>query len=117
MTAVRTISGGLSSPSSIFVTSNGNIYVDNGGANHRVDMWTPNSTTSITAMYVNHTCYGLFVDIYESVYCSVGHQHKVVKQSANNPQNTTVMIAGNGTQGAGSNMLDHPRGESLWTLG
>ena len=110
MTAVRTISGGLSSPSSIFVTSNGNIFVDNGGANHRVDMWTLDATTSVTVMYVNHTCYGLFVDIYESVYCSVGLQHKVVKQSANDSPNTTVMIAGNGTQGAGSNMLDNPRG-------
>ena len=61
---VRTISGGLNYSCTIFATSSGDVYVDNGKYYGRVDMWAPNSTTSTVAMYVDESCYGLFVDIY-----------------------------------------------------
>ena len=59
----RNISGGLNNPWSLFVTFTDDIYVDNGRPNGRVDKWTSNSTNSIPAMYVNGSCYGLFIDI------------------------------------------------------
>jgi hypothetical protein len=43
--------------------SNGDIYVDNGNSNNRVDKWPLNGTNSSSAMYVQNACYGLFVDI------------------------------------------------------
>ena len=61
----RTISVSLSFPYSFFVAINGDIYVDNGLSNGRVDKWTLNGTTSVPVMYtyVNAACFGLFVDI------------------------------------------------------
>ena len=109
-TPVRTIAGVVNSSCTVFVTISGVIYVDNGQDYGRVDMWMPNSTTSAVAMYVSGTCHGLFVDIYESIYCSIGFQHQVRKKLFKEQANTSVIVAGNGTSGSASNMLHGPRG-------
>jgi hypothetical protein len=106
----RTITGSLVQPRSIFVTINGDIYVDNGGSNGRVDKWTLNSNTSVPVMYVKSSCYGLFVDINDTLYCSMGHQHKVVKKWLNDNINASTMVAGTGLSGSASNMLYEPHG-------
>ena len=107
---VRSISGVSTLSRTVFVTISGNIYVDNGKSSGRVDMWTPYSDNSTIAMYVDGTCFGLFVDIYDSVYCSVGANHKVLKKSVNDLANSSIMIAGNGMNGSAPNMLYNPRG-------
>ena len=107
---VGTIAGVYNNSFNIFVTSSGNMYVDNGQDYGRVDMRTPNSTTSAVAMYVSGLCYGLFVDIYESVYCSIGDYHQVRKKLFKDLTNTSVIVAGNGTIGSAANMLHDPRG-------
>ena len=61
-------------------------------------------------MYVNDTCFGLFVDIYENIYCSIGAQHIVRKKLFKDPANTSVIVAGNGSIGSAPNMLHDPRG-------
>ena len=113
-TPVRTISGASSDSCTIFVTITGTIYVDNALGFGRVDMWNPNSTTSVVAMYVNDICFGrttnLFVDIYENIYCSIGAQHIVRKKLFRDLANTSVIVAGNGTSGSAPNMLRDPRG-------
>ena len=109
-TTVRNISSSFSLSRTIFVTISGDIYVDNGKLDGRVDMWSPYSSNSIIAMYVDESCFGLFVDIYESVYCSVGFLHKVLRKSTDDAVNTPIMIAGNGINGSAPNMLYHPRG-------
>jgi hypothetical protein len=109
-TPVRTIAGTFNNSLTIFVTISGVIYVDNGQGYGRVDMLTPNATTSAVAMYVSDRCFGLFVDIYESVYCSIGHQHQVRKKLFKDLANISVLVAGNGTIGSGPNMLHEPRG-------
>ena len=110
MLPARNISGGLTEPFAIFVAVNGDVYIDNGGSNHRVDMWTPNSTSSVPVMLVEDGCHGLFVDIYESIYCSIDAVHKVTKKSFNDPANTTTIIAGTGVYGPAAYQLTHPRG-------
>ena len=100
-------SGGLNSPCAIFVTSSGDLCVDNGNINGRVDMWMPGSSDSFTVMYVDDICFGLFVDIYQNIYCSVGYHHRVMKKSSNDVANISVSIAGNGTNGTASNVLTH----------
>ena len=107
---IRTISGASSDSCTIFVTISGTIYVDNGLGYGRVDMWAPISTTSVAAMYVNHICYGLFVDIYENIYCSIGDYHQVRKKIFKDLANTSAIVAGNGTSGSASNTLKDPRG-------
>ncbi|CAF1506830.1 unnamed protein product [Adineta ricciae] len=105
---IRTISGGLASPFSLFITDNGDIYVDNGNVNYRVDKWSLNSSTSVPVMYVNSGCRGLFIDINNTLYCSLHSLHQVIKKSLNNISNVTICVAGTGTSGSAANMLTQP---------
>jgi sugar lactone lactonase YvrE len=106
----RTITGGLSYPYSVFVTSNGDIYVDNGGSNGRVDKWTLTANVSVPAMYVSSTCYGLFVDITNTLYCSMDVHCQVIKRWLDDQSNITTIVAGNGSCGSTSNMLNGNNG-------
>jgi hypothetical protein len=106
----RNISGNLNGSYGIFATVNGDIYIDNGLNNHRVDKWTVNATNSVAVMNVPGMCQSLFVDVSDNLYCSLGTSNQVVKQSLNNNTNTTTIVAGNGTAGNASNMLAGPRG-------
>jgi len=109
-TPTNSFSAGLINPFSIFATITGDIYVDNGASNNRVDKWDANGTSSVVAMYVNGSCFGLFVDIYDNIYCSLGSLHQIIKKSSNNDANTSNIVAGNGINGSTSNMLSEPHG-------
>ena len=52
-------------------------------------------------------CSMIFVDIYESLYCSIIDRHQVEKTWANG---TSTIIAGRGVRGSSLNMLDNPQG-------
>ena len=107
----RNFSTGINAPSAIFVDFDGNIYVDNGGnPNRRVDKWTLNSSTSIPVMYVPNSCFFLFIDILDNLYCSLGGLHRIIRNSLNGHINDTSTVAGNGTSGTASNQLNAPRG-------
>jgi len=103
----KTISGSLSDPYSIFVTMKGDIYVDNGQHNGRVDKWIVENERWISVMNVTSTCSGLFIDIYENLYCSMHYNHRVDKKWLNG---TTTIVAGTGVEGSESDMLFHPYG-------
>jgi hypothetical protein len=110
MNLTRTLSGNLNNTYGLFVTLNGDIYVDN-GTNGQVDKWAINTIDSILVMNVASTCFSLFVDINDTLYCSMEDQHQVVEISLNNPStNTTTIAAGTGSSGSTSNMLSYPRG-------
>lgn len=110
MVHLRTISGGSNSPHSIFVARNGDIYVDNSELNGRIDRWTLNATTSTVAMYVSGICFSLFIDINDDLYCSMETPHQVSKRSLYDDVNSSVIVAGNGTAGNLSSLLNGPRG-------
>ena len=95
---------------SIFATSNGDFYHDNGDWNFRVDKWTANSTTRVNVLTVPESCAGLFIDIKENLYCSFANVHYVVRRSLMDPINTTTIVAGNGTAGPATDQLHIPRG-------
>mgnify|MGYP001033874273 CR=1 FL=1 len=103
----KTISGSLSDPLSLFVTTNGDIYVDNGQYNGRVDKWIVENETWISVMNVTSPCFGLFIDIYENLYCSMFYNHRVDKKWSNG---TTTIVAGTGVRGSESDMLTTPWG-------
>ena len=109
-TPTRTISGGLASGEGVFVTSNGDIYVDNGCSNGRVDKWALNETSGTRVMDVSAACSGLFVDINNTLYCSMWDQHQVIKTPLNVGLYSGVTAAGTGTHGASANMLNGPVG-------
>ena len=107
---VRNISDGLSHPYGLFIANNGDVYVDNGNSNGRVDKWAWNTTSSVPVMNVSSFCVGLFIDINDTLYCSLGSDHKVIKTSLNHGGNLPSDVAGNGTAGLSSNMLNQPYG-------
>ena len=106
----RNISGGLNSSMAVFVTNNGDIYVDNGDNNGQVDMWTSNATNSTIVMNVTSRCMRLFIDINNTLYCSHDLLHKVVKTSLYSGSIATTLAAGTGSQGSGAYMLYLPNG-------
>ena len=61
-------------------------------------------------MFVDGVCGGLFVDIYESLYCSQPNYHQVLKKTIDSDANTSVLIAGNGTAGLAPLILNIPYG-------
>jgi DNA-binding beta-propeller fold protein YncE len=104
------ITTGLTYPYSIFAPVIGDIYVDNGYANNRVDKWTSNGTTSSSAMYVTNVCYDLFIDISNTLYCSMYDRHQVASKSLNTSSNMWIVAAGTECAGTSSNTLYYPRG-------
>jgi DNA-binding beta-propeller fold protein YncE len=106
----KIISSGLRSPCSLFVTIAGDIYVDNGYFNGRVDKWTSNATNSTPAMYVGESCYDLFIDVYDNLYCSMFAMHQVVMKSLHSSVSTSAIVAGTGCPGSASDMLNSPWG-------
>jgi hypothetical protein len=107
----KIITGNFSTPYSLFVTNNGDIYIDNGGSNGRVDKWISNTNTFVPVMNVNSSCMGLFIDINDSLYCSMNNLHQVVKRWLNDTLMTSnTIVAGTGTQGSAPDELYNPYG-------
>ncbi len=100
----------MSGPNSLFVTINGDIYVENGLSNRRVDKSTLNTTQSITVMDVMESCWGLFVDLNDNLYCCMNYKHQVIKKSLNSTTDTSTIAAGNGSGGLLPNTLFFPSG-------
>ena len=95
---------------SIFVTSNGNIYADNGNSVNVFVKSVSYSNISISVMNISSSCMGLFVDITNSLYCSIDVRHQVFKKWLNDNTSLGTGIAGTGSQGSASNLLNNPNG-------
>ena len=106
----RNITTRLSYPFSIFPTVTGDIYVDNGYTNQRVDVWGSNAVNGTSAMFVKRACYGLFIDISNTLHCSMYDQHQVVATSLNTNSNIWTISAGSDCSGSTSNRLYYPWG-------
>jgi hypothetical protein len=104
----RTTFDDLVQPRSLFVTIDGAIYVDN-GAKGKVEKWALNATKSMVVMNVSSACYGLFVDTANNLYCSLGLENRVVKQSLDDGTNIVKTVAGNGSCGTAFSMICEPR--------
>ncbi|CAF3935554.1 unnamed protein product [Adineta steineri] len=100
----------LNNPYSLFMSVAGDIYIDNGYLYGRVDKYIFNTSNRVTVMNVNGSCYGLFIDINNTLYCSLKNLHQVVKLLLNNGTTTPTIAAGNGSAGSLSNMLNSPQG-------
>lgn len=106
----RNLTVGLAYPNSIFVTSNGDVYVDNAQSNNRVDRWTLNATNAVVAMVVNESCYGLFVDRHENIYCSKADANQVVQKAYGDATTVITIRAGGITAGSTAYLLNGSRG-------
>ncbi|CAF1362531.1 unnamed protein product [Adineta ricciae] len=106
----KILSGNLSSTNALFVSITGDIYIDNGLHNGRVDKWKINTNISVPTMYVDSQCISLFIDISNTLYCSLNLHHYIAKRWLNDNSDTFTVIAGTNTSGSNSNMLNSPHG-------
>ncbi|CAF4104041.1 unnamed protein product, partial [Adineta steineri] len=106
----KILSGSLSASYDLFATPLGDIYVDNGVNNRRVDKFSLNSNISISVMTVPYGCTAIFVDISNTLYCSTFTSHQVVKKWLNDNVLTSTIVAGTGTAGSTATTLNGPIG-------
>jgi hypothetical protein len=104
------ITTNFSDSSSLFVTLNGDIYIDNDEKNSRVEKWITSSNESSPALFVYSSCKGLFVDRNDNLYCSMPDHHQVVKRSLHDSIMGLVVVAGTGFPGSVTNRLNRPHG-------
>ena len=109
VTITRNISG-LNLPRSLFVTESGIIYADNSVSYGEIDKWILNSSIPIPIMYTCNSCYDIFIDISNTLYCSMDTSHQVVAKSLNDRSNKFTIVAGRGINGSSSDMLSYPNG-------
>ena len=106
----RSIFSDLNTTFSIFVTANGDTYADNGENHKRVQKCVNNGGNSTVALYTNGKCGGLFVDIYDNLYCSLTNYHTITKTYAGSNANVSLSVAGSGTCGLTQDRLCNPHG-------
>ena len=94
----------------LFVTSTDDIYVDTYNSAASVTKWISNSTHGIPTMVACGLCYDIFVDVSNTLYCSMGSRHQVVTKSLDSVSDALTIVAGTGSIGSASNMLYKPRG-------
>ncbi len=106
--SLSNIISNISSPFTVFVTGVGDIYANL--YNSQVSKWTLNTTTSIPVMSVLGACYGLFVDISNTLYCSLRDNHQVVKKWLDDGMLISAIVAGTGYASSTSYTLSLPCG-------
>ena len=102
----NTISGNLLTPWFIFVTTTEDMYVSNSSTS--IEKWSLDTNMSAGVIYTNSMCSGLFVDISNTIYCSMQFLHQVVKKWLNDNSTTWTIVAGTGISGNSTNMLSGP---------
>ena len=105
---ITTIFTNSTNPLGLFVTTTGDILVAN-DLYHRVDRWSLSATHPIPVMSVCDTCYSLFIDIGNTLFCATPHTHQVVAKSLKSSENTMTLF-GTGDCGNTSDMLCLPYG-------
>ncbi|CAF1452068.1 unnamed protein product [Adineta steineri] len=108
---IANISGYFEDAYSIFVTENGDIFIDNDIENgHRVERWLSKEDKFEIVMNVSASCYGLFVDINDTLYCSLQHHSKIVKTWLNDKSMIITVVVGESSPSDPSNKITFPCG-------
>ena len=107
---MRTIFDGISSPYSVFVTTDQNIYINNYGYGNAVGKWTPGAAIGTVIMNGTSACYSVFVDINSTLYCSLDTDHKVISISLTVGIGSKTIVAGTGVAGLTAAQLYSPNG-------
>ena len=92
-----------------FVSDNGDMYVYDYDITSGV-IRSMNGTSRARVMIISTLCDDLFVDVNNTLYCSIGGMNQVVTKSLDDPTNTLSIVAGTGCYGAASDMLAYPGG-------
>ena len=106
----RNLNGTVRVPNGFFLSLSGDMYVDNGGYNAKLDKWAMNGISGETVMLVPSSCHSVFVDIADHVYCSLPSLHQVLRKSLAGAAQTVSVAAGTGCSGSAANKLNSPHG-------
>ncbi|CAF1248689.1 unnamed protein product [Adineta ricciae] len=106
----RELSATLFEYTGLFVTLIGDIFFQNGIQTGRIDKFSSNSNTSQFVTMFSGNCYSLFVDIRNTLYCSLHGEHRVVTASLSDNNRSAVTIAGTSSAGPQSDQLWYPWG-------
>ena len=93
----------------LFVTPQGDIYIDDWSLN-RINVCQSNATGCSTTLDIGGGCLSAFVDTNGSLYCSVRFTHYAIKVSLNSGGNQVAIVAGTTCTGYQTHMLNNPRG-------
>ena len=105
------MSWNLSEYSTLFVSINKDIYFVNSAETGRVDkVSTSSSAGSELVARFDGDCYGLFIDLNNTLYCSVRDNYTIVSLSLSLDNNISTTVAGTGVKGSASDQLDSPWG-------
>ena len=112
ITPTVTINTNSFSHSSIFVTSNGDMYTGNTITNSffQIRRWSMSSNESDVIATLNSHSYGIFVDLNNTIYFSIRDQHEIVARSLMNTSNILTIVAGTGCAGDTPDKLMRPYG-------
>jgi sugar lactone lactonase YvrE len=95
---------------SVFVTPDSDVYVAVGSDNPQIKRWTNHNAHSVTVMLTCASCFAIFVDNENNLYCSMDQKHQVVSKSLNNGSNSYTIVAGTGVAGSSADALSSPLG-------
>lgn len=102
--------GNMTNARSLFVDTNGDVYLGIGNNHSGVYRWTQNFTVLELALETKHHCYGLFVALNGSIYCSLHFIHRVIKRFADDPSNISTIVAGTSCFNSSETSLTYPHG-------
>ena len=106
----RTIATNSTVPCSIFASSQYDMYLDNGNAHARVDLWRENASNYSSTLYTGGMCFSLFMVTNDSIYCALAEYHQVIKRSLNSSDTQTTIVAGNWCPNNLPHTLFYPNG-------
>lgn len=93
----------------LFVTTSGDIYAGDFNDNE-IRKWSTKRNNSELVMTFSSPCLFLFIDINNTIYCSMSNINQVAKKWLNNTDSTYYVIAGNdnGAPGSSNSTLYFP---------
>lgn len=96
-------------PYSVFVMNNGDIYTED--SNRQVKQYVLNESSPKKTIPSEERCFGLFIDIDNTLYCSIEPHHVVKKVSLNdNTGNWTIVAGSINKTGPQPDQLQQPHG-------
>lgn len=108
--AGKIIFGNLSNLLSLFVTLSGDVFASTAD-NDQIQKWSLNATDNIETRNRNGSCSSVFVDLWNTIYCSIKELHQVLKKALNDSNAAFEVAAGNSSEKASAmDRLNEPHG-------
>ena len=94
----------------VFVSMEGDVYYHDWSSGGSVWVWSTQTSSLKSLLYVGAECFSVFIDTNNFLYCSSTNTHRVMRRSLNSTDNQLVTVAGTGCPGFLPKMLNEPRG-------